>query len=278
MTIDTYLVGELATHRRGSVIADVFPVKPLSDIESLPDSGSLVMFGQNWQKLTSEQQDGFRNWLALPGRQLLLIPPFNDGLISANLDWLVQLQSESRMGVGLAANLCDEVKYGFEAITCQFERTLGHSWQDDSLNTLFFKQHATSGQFAVTSLPLWSLTCLDEVATVNEWFEALFNFAGIAKVSEQDSASEKEQLILQDAHHVLLCCAYGKSFELGTQLIERVKRLALFTVNDESLINALTDIETHQLFANGSLSQLGEDTLMTSPYKLYADELKRMTP
>jgi len=278
LTINTYLVGELAAHRRGSVIADILPIELLADTDGLPDSGSLLMFGQNWQKLTSEQQNNFRDWLALPGRQLLLIPPFKDGLISSNLDWQVQLQSESLMGDGLAASLCDEVKYGFEAITCQFERSLGHSWQDGSLNTLFFKQHATSGQFAVTSLPLWSLTCLDEVATVNEWFEALFNFAGIAKVSEQDSASEKEQLILQDAHHVLLCCAYGKSFELGTQLIERVKRLALFTVNDESLINALTDIETHQLFANGSLSQLGEDTLMASPYKLYADELKRMTP
>ncbi len=208
MTINTYLVGELASHRRGSVIADVFPVEPLSDIEALPDSGSLVMFGQNWQKLTSEQQDGFRNWLALPGRQLLLIPPFNDGLVSANLDWQVQLQTESLMGEGLAASLSDEVKYGFEAITCQFERTLGHSWQNGSLNTLFFKQHATSGQFAVTSLPLWSLTCLDEIEAVKEWFESLFNFAGIAKVSEQDSASEKEQLILQDAHHVLLLSSY----------------------------------------------------------------------
>lgn len=278
MTINTYLVGELATHRRGSVIADILPVEVLADIEALPDCGSLLMFGQNWQKLTSEQQGGFREWLALPGRQLLLIPPFNDGLVSVNLDWQVQLQSESLVGEGLAASLCDEVKYVFEAITCQFERSLGHSWQNGSLNTLFFKQHATSGQFAVTSLPLWSLTCLDEIEAVKGWFEALFNFAGIAKVSEQDSTSEKEQLILQDAHHVLLCCAYGKSFELGTQLIERVKRLALFNVNDESLINALTDIETHQLFTDGSLSQLGEDTLMASPYKLYADELKRMAP
>ena len=144
--------------------------------------------------------------------------------------------------------------------------------------TLFFKLHATSGQFVVTSLPLWSLTCLDEVAVVNEWFTALFSFAGSPQITEQTSPTEKEELVLLDDHYVLLCCAYGKTFEQDTQLIERVKRLGVFRIDEKGLIKALADIDNHQLFVSGSLTQTGEEILMASPYKMYADELVRMTP
>jgi hypothetical protein len=261
------------------VIADVLPIKTLPNINELPEKGSLIMFGQNWQQLNDEQQSTYSKWLKLPGRQVLLIPPFREGKISDNLDWQVKLASnEDKNGEGLAASLCDEIKYNFDAVSCQFDRALGHSWQSGELNTLFFKLHATSGQFAVTSLPLWSLTCLDDSAIVNKWFTALFDFAGTAKVTEQASTTEKNELVLLDAHHVLLCCAYGKTFEQAIQLIERVKRLGLFRVDDEALISALADIEKHQLFDNGSLTQTGEELLMASPYKLYADELERMTP
>ncbi|MGK0269437.1 MAG: hypothetical protein ACI88H_000068 [Cocleimonas sp.] len=279
LSIDIFLVGDLAEHRRGNVIADVLPIKTLPNINELPEKGSLIMFGQNWQQLNDEQQSTYSKWLKLPGRQVLLIPPFREGKISDNLDWQVKLASnEGKNGEGLAASLCDEIKYNFDAVSCQFDRALGHSWQSGELNTLFFKLHATSGQFSVTSLPLWSLTCLDDSAIVNKWFTALFDFAGTAKVTEQASTTEKNELVLLDAHHVLLCCAYGKTFEQAIQLIERVKRLGLFRVDDEALISALADIEKHQLFDNGSLTQMGEALLMASPYKLYADELERMTP
>lgn len=279
LSIDIYLVGDLAEHRRGNVIADVLPIKTLPDTDELPEKGSLIMFGQNWQQLNNEQQSSYSKWLKLPGRQVLLIPPFREGSISDNLDWQVKLATnEDKNGEGLAASLCDEIKYNFDAVSCQFDRALGHSWQSGELNTLFFKLHATSGQFAVTSLPLWSLTCLDDSAIVNKWFTALFDFAGLAKITEQASSTEKNELVLLDAHHVLLCCAYGKTFEQAIQLIERVKRLGLFRVDDEALVSALADIEKHQLFDDGSLTQTGEALLMASPYKLYADELERMTP
>jgi hypothetical protein len=277
--IDIYLVGDLAQHRRGNVIADVLPIKTLPDSDELPEKGSLIMFGQNWQLLNGEQQNTYSKWLKLPGRQVLLIPPFREGSIAHNLDWQVKLATnEDKNGIGLAASLSDEIKYNFEAVSCQFDRASGHRWENGELNTLFFKLHATSGQFSVTSLPLWSLTCLDEPEIVNKWFTALFDFAGLAKITEQASSTEKNELVLLAAHHVLLCCAYGKTFEQGSQLIERVKRLGLFRVDDEDLINALADIESHQLLDNGCLTQTGEDILMASPYKIYADELVRMTP
>ena len=269
MSIDIFLVGDLTEHRRGNVMSDVLPVKLLPESNELPEKGSLIMFGQNWQQLNDEQQNIYSKWLKLPGRQVLLIPPFREGRISHNLDWQVK---------GLAASLSDEIKYTFDAVSCQFDRASGHRWENGELNTLFFKLHATSGQFAVTSLPLWSLTCLDESAVVNEWFVALFDFAGMPKVIKQALPAETNKLVLLDAHHVLLCCAYGKTFEKDIQLIERVKRLGLFRVDDEDLINALADIESHQLLNNGCLTQTGEDILMASPYKIYADELVRMTP
>ncbi len=278
MKIDVFLAGELANHRRGKVIADLFPVNALIESDELPDSGSLIMFGQNWQQCNKEQQDVYTKWLKLPGRQLLLIPPFKEGLIANHLDWQVKLQNEIQEGEGLAASLGDEIKYSFDATSCQSERTLGHSWQSGELNTLFFKLHATSGQFVVTSLPLWSLTCLNELVLVSDWYKSLFRFAGAAKVSEQVSSTKKNKLVLHEAHHVLLCCAYGKTFEHGIQLIERVKRLALFNVADEALINALVDIDNHQLLNNGNLTKAGEEILIISPYKLYADELQRMAP
>lgn len=279
MNIEIFLAGDLAQHRRGNVIADLFPVKRLPDSNELPENGSLIMFGLNWQKHNKEQQDVYSKWLKLPGRQVLLIPPFSEGRISYDLDWQVKLvTNEDNNGEGLAACLSDEIKYNFDAVSCQFDRALGHSWQSGELNTLFSKLHATSGQFAVTSLPLWSLTCLDETAVVNEWFAALFGFAGSAKIAEQTPLTEKAELILLEAHYVLLCCAYGKLFEQDTQLIERIKRLGVFNIDEEHLINGLTDIGDNELFVSGSLTRAGEDILMTSPYRIYAEELIRMTP
>jgi hypothetical protein len=279
LSIDVYLAGELAEHRRGTVIADVFPVKTLSISDELPKNGSLIMFGQNWQRLNDDQQNVYSQWLKLPGRQILLIPPFQEGNISHNLDWQVKLTTnEEQKGRGLALSLSDEVKYVFDAVSCQFDRALGHSWQSGKLNTLFFKLHATSGQFAVTSLPLWSLTCLDNTAEANEWFTALFKFAGLPQITEKTSPTENDELVLLEAHYVLLCCAYGKSFEQETELVERVKRLGVFNIDDEHLIKALTDLGSNKLFVDGCLTQTGEGTLMASPYKIYAEELVRMNP
>ncbi|WP_028866952.1 hypothetical protein [Psychromonas arctica] len=271
-----YLFGGLASHRRGAVISDYLPVKLLDSDGALPAYGALMMFGLEWQTYSTEQQANLMVWLKSSGRSLLLIPPFNTGELSDVLDWQVEnINDDKTTSVnGLAQNLADEVRFQFEAVSHQFSSEYAHNWNDDSLNTLYYKPHSSGGVFVATSLPLWSLTCLDIPEIVKSWLAGLSVIAG--QVKEPTLDIDKAMLVLNENHLVLLCCAYGHSFKDANSLVQRVGRLGVFRLLSEELDLALVELIDDSLFLNGELTEKGLAALVASPYKLYADELKRM--
>ena len=281
MEAGIYLAESLATHRRGDVLTDIFQLQRMPEESDLPTSGSLLMFGQDWQGLNREQQESYWSWLKEGGRQVLLIPPFNEGAVANDLDWQVKrIQAELKSDEGLAGLLVDEIKFEFDAVSRQFDRDLGHCWSDDSLNTLYYKLHASGGMLAATSLPLWSLSCLDELDLVNAWFDGLYQFAGKAKElsanHEDSSVGSPVGIVLKDEHFALLCCSYGQSLADDGALINRVKRLGLFRIDTTVLELAAQDLLKLDLLSGGDITAEGQAQLMASPYKIYAEELMRM--
>lgn len=281
MKPDVYLTASLATHRRGDVLMDIFPQQSLADTSELPVSGTLMMLGQDWQGFSTEQRDNYWTWLKEAGRQVLLIPPFIEGPVDRVLDWQVKrVQGELKSDIGLANYLADEVKFEFEAVSRQFVRELGHCWSDDSINTLYYKAHASGGMLSATSLPLWSLSCLDEIELVNTWFDGLYQIAGKARSSdlnqENSSLETPFQIELKDEHFALLCCSYGQSLADYHVLISRVNRLGVFSIDAAALELAAEDLIKSGLLLGGEITDGGKTQLMVSPYKIYAEELMRM--
>ena len=271
-----YLFGELSTHRRGVVISDYLSVKSLGRHSELPDAGVLIMFGQEWQTCTPQQQTSLITWFKSSGRVLLLIPPFNTGLLAGASDWQVESANGDKDTTitGLAKSLADETRFQFKAVSHQFSREYAHNWKDDSLNTLYYKSHSSAGLLAATALPLWSLSCLDIPELVQYWLAGLCENAGQAK--EVLSVTDTSKLVLNEKHHALLCCAYGHKFSDDNALVTRVGRLGVFRLLAAELDLAVAELIVDNLFLNGELTEKGLAAVMTSPYKLYADELKRM--
>lgn len=271
-----YLFGGLASHRRGAVISDHLLVKPLNSDSELPACGMLMMFGQEWQTYTTRHQASLMTWLKYSGRAVLLIPPFNTGRLADALDWKVESAGGDKTTtiVGLANSLADEARFQFKAVSHQFSREHAHNWNDDSLNTLYYKPHSSGGVFAATALPLWSLSCLDIPDLVQSWLAGLYGIAG--QVKEAPPVTDKAMLVLNDKHLALLCCAYGHRFTDANALVTRVGRLGVFHFLSAELDLAVAELIEDNLFLNGELTEKGLSAVMASPYKLYADELKRM--
>lgn len=276
LNVDLYLFGALAAHRRGIVISDYLSVKLLDTDAELPVSGLLMMFGQEWQSFSQDQQKKLIAWIKNSGRTILLIPPFNVGLLTYDNGWQVCNTSGEKATTitGVAQSLADETRVQFEAISHQFSREYAHNWNDDSLNTLYYKSHSSAGVFAATALPLWSLTCLDIPELIQSWLTGLSNIAGQAK--EISQITDAPKLILNENHLALLCCAYGHTFRDSNSLVARVMRLGIFRLLIDELDLAVIDLIEEKLFVSGELTDKGLVAVMTSPYKLYAEELKRM--
>lgn len=274
-----YLVASLASHRRGNVLTDILPVQRLASEEELPSNGALILFGQDWQSFSVEQQAQYWIWLKEGGRQVLLIPPFREGPVDNALDWQAKsIKGELSSHFGLAAYLKDEVKFEFQAVARQFDRDLGHCWDNDSINTLYYKPHASGGLFSATSLPLWSLSCLDDIDLVQSWFESLYSFAGFASLNESSSADAEatSEIKLKEEHLALLCCSYGQALTDQHALISRVSRLGVFRLEAHLLELATEELIKSGLLAGGEITEEGTARLMASPYKIYAEELMRM--
>lgn len=277
LKVDLYLFGTLAAHRRAAVISDYLSVKSLDTDAELPVSGLLMMFGQEWQSFTQELQTHLMAWLKTAGRTILLIPPFNVGLLTNDTGWQVCNASGDKATAitGVAQSLADETRVQFEATAHQFSREYAHNWNDDSLNTLYYKSHSSAGVLAATALPLWSLTCLDIPELIQSWLAGLSDIAGQAKETPQ--VTDTPKLILNENHLALLCCAYGHKFIDANSLVSRVTRLGVFRLLADELDFAVIDLIKEDLFVNGELTDKGLVAVMNSPYRPYAEELKRMS-
>jgi len=276
MMQDTYLLGRLAGHSRGLVLSDILPSQPLDE---MPDAGRVLMFAQEWQTWDQEKQDKYLHWAEKSGRLFLLLPPFLENVdLVQQLSWQLKPLAEKpvpgRQEHSLAALLSNEVKHYLVAKNCLVDDQYMHRWSDYRLNTIYYKHHSSSGVFAATCLPLWSLTCLDNTAELIEWLDGLFAHAGEHK--DESIQENTEKVVFVDAHYVMLCCAYKQSISSVELLVNRVINLGVFQLQMMDLKKAVVELQNAELMINASLTDLGIQKLRDSGFQIYADEISRM--
>lgn len=279
MTSKIYLQSSLAGHRRGRLLTKLLKAEALK--ENPPESGTTLMMGQDFQALSEEDQNHWFDWCSKPGRTLLLIPPFKEGIIAEEIDWSVSFREPpvASTATSLAGLLADEVNQALDGSDGAFDRSQEHQWQDLTANSRFVKKHAGTGVFAATALPVWSITLLGKGEILLAWISSLHEHAG--KPSNLVQENNDNDIELEAIDYTTMVCIYGWNNSDADRLFEKISGsggVALFTIDRPSMNLSLQRLrQTGCVVENNnalSLSEKGASLLEASPYQAYAEYLR----
>lgn len=237
----------------------------------------LMMTGEEFQDPSSDQANWLR-WARDPGHALLLLPPFNVGLIVNGLDWTTTFAQDTpatAASAPLAAMLAAEVSFQLAGIDGESDSSQGHAWISGQLNTRFWKAHSNSGLVVATTLPIWSITLLDSVPMVQEWLAALFSHVGKAAATLVTADTETVATPTPRDFAVMVCCyAYG----VGTPdaLVAALQRqpVQLMDLRGFDLPDVFARLRAMALVEECGLSTKGLELLRHSAFWGYAARMK----
>lgn len=176
MSLPILLHGALASHHRGRVLQEAIDAHPAPKLPTEPCI--LLAFADEFQALSDTQQAQLVDWTRPVGRVLLLLPPFSAAPCRVPVAWQARRRAGApRGGEGLAELLAAEVSHELDG-DLQTPTLQGATWSDLSRCIGTYRTHPAAGLFAVSCLPLWSLSVLDSSRAALEWLNALTTLAG----------------------------------------------------------------------------------------------------
>lgn len=268
-----WLLGSLATHARGKVLAEVVDVFTAYVLP--PGFGLSVAFGSDFQELDEDSQREWATWAEPAGRTLLLIPPFKMGDYAIPAKWRIY-RPEMTFGGDpsrLAKLLASEVRYEV-AGSLQTAVDLGGQWKSGGVNTAYFRKHPDSGVFAITCLPLWSLTVLDHRDELKKWLSMLHELSGqpMTKVDSQDSA---DLFHPTKDHFAMMLHLCGGRFQSSDEAVAALVDSPVLTLPAVAARQCLHQLDVAGLSGAGQLTESGRKMLFDSPYAGYARAMER---
>ena len=260
----------LAAHRRGKILREAFSAEVTT---TLPESDAVIMaFADAFQGVDEGEQIRLIEWTRAPGRVLLLVPPFAAETCRRPVQWCAErMESGPRGGEGLAKILAAEVTHRLEG-KLQTPPLPGATWSDLSVSVGTYRLHPAAGLFAVTCLPLWSLTVLDAPEETQRWLVGLVALAGEAKPFEAPV-----QNMLTPDHYGLLVFLLSRRFEDDEQAITALRASSIFRINPERARSLLNDLRARGLVMGAVPTADASDLVMQSPYALYVSALREVT-
>lgn len=270
-----YLAESLANHRRGRFLSSLIQAQPLGD--GLDVHGCVLMVGKDYQQMPSKGKLHWHQWCRLSGNVLLLLPPYKSGVIDDKLDWNIGFtEDSSSIDDSLTSLLSSEVTQHLTGKQGLSDRGLGHLW-GDAFNTRYTRDHAASGIFAATCLPLWSISLLDKSDIVHSWLDFFITLAGEAEVI--DEAGQVAEIILQPIDYSVLICLYAWKVKNADELLAFQSKLsvAIFNLSQQEIKDSLVRLRQIEFIDNDGLSELGLTSLLESAYWPYAETLKEQT-
>ena len=267
----------LADHRRGRFFATHLDAVPVGD--QPPQAGLVLMTGNQYQSLDAESKASWLGWVSRSGRTLLLVPPFEPGRLCTNLDWEMVFRNEAPGPSGLTVpdRLREEVSFEIRGQAGEAEKAEGHRWPDGSVNTRYAKQHSGAGVFAVTCLPLWSISLLDNGAALKSWLRALHEHAG--KTAADDNAgvlNAAKKVALTRIDYGVLVALYAWRTADPDELIRANENLPvpLFRIDEDTLFKGVSTLREKGFLTDSGLTERGVAALQSSPFWRYAIGLR----
>lgn len=271
-SIKIWLSGQLADHARGQTLAETLACVK-TDV--LPDSdGVCVLFANDFQSSEESFRERCVHWCLRPGRTLLLVPPMKLEQCRLPLPWrpLGAGTIDASQSKGLAKLLAPELRYEMTT-DLQPAKLVGGEWNRGGVNTAYYKKHPNSGVFAVTCLPVWSLSVLDHSKQLITWLHELHSLAGKAIAAEATVDGDRDFEPTHE-HYALMLHLLSGSWKNRETALRGLKQSVVLTLPFARADECLTQLEDNGLATEGELTDRGKVLLRSSPYAAYAGALE----
>lgn len=269
-----YLTPQLQTHRRGRFLASVLGLSPSSG-QGLPHTGFVLMTGEQLQA-SQDLQDECAAWVRQPGCSLLLLPPYAEGRIVHFLDWAIELAASIPMTTehaSLERMLEGQLSYRLHGMdgACIEDMPPGEL----TCHTRYWKAHSNSGLIAATTLPLWSISLLDQAARVNDFLATIARHCGLPSDTPEETKPQKEAIRPQDV--TVLVCSYGFNVATPEALLSRLNTygVPLLNLSNFDLPESMGRLRNAGLINEHGLTEQGLAHLMGSKYWPFAESLRK---
>lgn len=268
-----YLTPELQAHRRGRFLASLLGISQTSEL-GLPTTGFVLMTGEALQA-SRETQEECAAWVRQPGCSLLLLPPYQEGSIFHFLDWVIELVPSNSLDAkqaSLASMLAGELTYNLRGMdgACTADTPPGEL----TCNTRYWKAHSNSGLLAATTLPLWSISLLDQAALVHDFLANIESHCGHSVNAREIKHQENDAIRPEDV--TVLVCSYGFNVATAEGLLRRLKTYAVPLLNLASfdLPDSMVRLRNAGLISDNGLTEQGLAHLMGCKYWAFAESLR----
>lgn len=269
-----YLTPELQAHRRGRFLASLLGISQTSEL-GLPKTGFVLMTGEALQA-SKESQEEFASWIRQPRCSLLLLPPYQEGSVFHFLDWAVELAPSNLLAAkqtSLASMLAGELTYKLRGMdgACTEDTPSGEL----TCHTRYWKTHSNSGLLAATTLPLWSISLLDQAALVHDFLANIERLCGLPSARAKEIESPKDDAIRPEDVTVLVC-SYGFNVATAEGLLSKLKTYAVPLLNLAcfDLPESMVRLKNAGLINDDGLTKQGLAHLMGCKYWAFAESLR----
>ncbi|MDH3639578.1 MAG: hypothetical protein OES09_14120 [Gammaproteobacteria bacterium] len=270
--LNIWLLGDLASHSRGKIIREAVYAEA---IETLPDAFGLVLaFGNEFQDADESLRQNWVAWCEAAGRTLLLIPPYRIVETALPIVWRVYRPDGLSIlkSPALVRTLVGEIKHEFDT-GMQVPDELGGLSTTGGINTGFYRKHPHSGLFAITGLPLWSLSVLDHKNHLIEWLTALHALAG-ESIPADAAFQEVDEFVANRNHFALILHLQSGAFSSREEALYQLADSPVLALPGDMAEICMTEIEQAGWASHGDLTETGRQALMNSPYAVYAEAME----
>ncbi|HQZ64338.1 MAG TPA: hypothetical protein PLY87_04645 [Planctomycetaceae bacterium] len=266
MTQQFYTCGELAAHARGRTLAMAFGAEATTD---LPDSGAVIAFGKEFQG-HDEFASRLSVWTHLPGRLLVLCPPFARQACETPVRWEAKrLDTVAGGDTELSRLLASERQHRFEGSLLPIERV------GSAITLGGWRKHPAAGLLALTSLPLWSLTTLEHESACREWLSQLLANAGTPEIAEHN-LEDCGEMELEPHDWALLLHHCTGPFEDREDCLKALDHSLYFHLESAEAGERLERLKRRGLINDCGLTESGDAKVSSSVYANYASELRSL--
>ena len=267
-----WMSGTLAGQQRASVLRETLGAKAA---EPRPEGhGMWIASGNDFQNADRNIRAEWLRWAEVPGRVFLLVPPLSVGECEEPFKWRVYRQPQIASGGtrGLAKLLAGEVKHEV-AGAFQVPEELSGSWENGGINTALFRKHPHSGLFAITCLPIWSLTVLDQRDELLAWVESLYGLSGQPVAAQKQPEAPVEFRPNADHYAIMLHLCEG-TYRGREEALATLAVSPVLAVPGGQADTRFQELEDAGLVAGGQLTDQGRSALFASPYACYAEQME----
>lgn len=269
-----YLTPELQSHRRGRFLASLLEISQ-SPEHGLPQTGFVLMTGEHLHA-SPDLQGECTVWVRQPGCALLLLPPYKEGSIFQCLDWVIELAPSISVAVkqaSLTSMLEGELTYSLRGMdgACTEDMAPGKL----TCHTRYWKAHSNSGLIAATTLPLWSISLLDQAALVNEFLAKIERHCGLPSVTTEEEKPKEDAIRPEDV--TVLVCSYGFNVATADDLLSKLKAYAVPLLNlaNFDLPESMERLRRARFINERGLTERGLAHLTRSKYWVFAESLRK---